>query len=293
MLLVGDLGRYEDAEMADAVVKRVHDDVAVGLELAIGRIKIDDPVQRLLRRRDVVAVGREHDDRRLDPGEIDRRTVFEERLAAGEPVADEQVLHDPPDLAGVHEVEAGPPALEIEKPRRFAVHPGEQVKVLTEPGLAGIQLLEVEHQVGAVEPSVAEIGGQQSRHRAPGEAAEVAQRIAALRSGPVGQRRACDHHRSGQIGMRGGENHGGPAALAVAGHQRLGAVRVARLHLLQEDRFRRAHVGEGLGRLGRGEKDHEIDGVSEFQRDADFGFALEAADPAAVSGARIDDHPGP
>jgi hypothetical protein len=293
VLGLGDLCRNENAEMADAVMERVDDDVPVCREFGHRGIEVGDPAQGLLRRRDVVAMGCEDDDRRLDPGQIDRRAVVEERLAAGELVADEQVLDDPADLGGVHEIESRPPALEIEKARRLAVDLGEQIEILAEPGLAGIELLEIEHQVGAVEPAAAEIGCEHRRQRSAGDAAEVAQGIAASRARPIGERRSGDHHRPHQVGMGRGENRGGPATLAISGDQRLRTVGVAGVNLLQEHGLRRGHVGDGLARLRVRKEDHEINGMAVFQRHADFGFALEAADPAAVAGTRIDDHPRP
>jgi len=91
--------------------------------------------------------------------------------------------------------------------------------------------------------------------------------------------------------MGGGEDHRGPAALAIAGDQRFRAVRMTRVHFPQKGRFGRAHIRQGLTRLRLGEEDDEIDRVAVPQSDADFGLAFETADAAAVSGARIDDDP--
>ena len=70
-------------------------------------------------------------------------------------------------------------------------------------------------------------------------------------------------------------------------------MRMAGMHLAQECRFRRTHIGERLTGFRIGIKYDEIDRVSAAQRHTHLGFALEAADPAAVAGPRIDDDPRP
>ena len=72
VLLARDLGRDEDAEMADFLMDDVDDSLAARADLALVAIDFGDPVQRLRRRRDVVALAGEDDDRRLDLAQIDR-----------------------------------------------------------------------------------------------------------------------------------------------------------------------------------------------------------------------------
>ena len=52
MLFLGDAAGDENAEMADALVNRIDDGLTVGPDLIDVGIAIEDPVQRLLRRRD-------------------------------------------------------------------------------------------------------------------------------------------------------------------------------------------------------------------------------------------------
>ena len=99
MLLVRDLRRDEDAKMTDAVVQRVDDDAAVGLEFADRHIEIGNPVQRLLRRGDIVAVRCKDDNRNLDAGEVDWRAVAQECFAPGKPVSDEEIFDDPGEIS--------------------------------------------------------------------------------------------------------------------------------------------------------------------------------------------------
>ena len=91
VLLLGDRGGDEDAEMADLVVDHVDDALAANLDLMLVGVSVDDPVQRLLRRGDIVAPGGEHDDRRADRLEVELAAALDARLAARQPVADEQI----------------------------------------------------------------------------------------------------------------------------------------------------------------------------------------------------------
>ena len=60
-----------------------------------------------------------------------------------------------------------------------------------------------------------------------------------------------------------------------------------------EFRFGIGDVGERLRRLGIGIENDEVDGMARFQRHADFGIFLEAADAGTVAGTWIDDDERP
>jgi hypothetical protein len=81
VLLRRDLARDEDAEVPDAVMQRVNDRLPVGDDLAHIVIEVENPVQGLLGRRDVVAPRAEADDRRLDVAQIDPDAVGRPDLA--------------------------------------------------------------------------------------------------------------------------------------------------------------------------------------------------------------------
>jgi hypothetical protein len=123
----------------DARVQGVQDALAAGLDLVDAGVVIGDPAERLLRRRDVVAVGGEDDDGRVDVAQIDMGALGEVGLTAAEAVADEQVLDDPGDLVGGHVVEAAPPALEADETRDLGVDAVPEVVVLLPPGVAGLR----------------------------------------------------------------------------------------------------------------------------------------------------------
>ena len=128
--------------------------------------------------------------------QIERLAVVDARLAARQPVADEELLDDPADLGFVQEMEAAPPALELEEPLALALRVGEQVVILAQIVAARIEQLEIGDEMGAVELAVPEIRQQQRRQRAAEQAAIVAHRILADAAGPVGERRAVDDERA-------------------------------------------------------------------------------------------------
>src|SRR5207245_9737755 len=109
--------RHENPEVPDAFVQAVDDRLLGGPDLVDAAVDIGDPIERLLRRRDVVAPGREYDDRLADVAEVD--AVFAVRgldLAGAQLVADEEVLGNPRHLLLGHEEMAAPPLLERDKP---------------------------------------------------------------------------------------------------------------------------------------------------------------------------------
>ena len=59
VLFRSDLARDEDAEMPDRLVQRVDDGLTVGDDLVDVVVEVENPAERLLRRRDVVAPGAE------------------------------------------------------------------------------------------------------------------------------------------------------------------------------------------------------------------------------------------
>ena len=143
VLLLRDLARHEDAEVPDVLVDEADDRLAVGLDLVGRRVEVRDPVERLLRRGDVVAHRREHDDRLLDRLQVEVAAGAEPGLALRELVADEQVVDDPADLLLVQQVEPSPPALELEEARRLVVDVVVEVVVLVPDRVRRVERLEV------------------------------------------------------------------------------------------------------------------------------------------------------
>src|SRR6202790_1550524 len=114
MFLFGEAAGNEDGEMTDAFVNRVDNRLAVGPDFIDVGVEIENPVQRLLRWRDIVALGAEYQDRRSDIAQIDRLTVRHLDPAGGEVVADEELIDDELDLLGIQVDVSAPPAFEFE-----------------------------------------------------------------------------------------------------------------------------------------------------------------------------------
>lgn len=74
MLHPGDGGTDEESKMANLLVNQVNDTLAANLDVPLVGVGVDDPVERLPRRRDVVAVPCELDDRRADGLQIELPT---------------------------------------------------------------------------------------------------------------------------------------------------------------------------------------------------------------------------
>jgi hypothetical protein len=105
---------HEDPQMADFLVDHVDDALAPDADFGLVGIEIGDPVERLGWRGDIVApTGKDHDGRsdRLD---IEHAPARQPRFAARQLVA-QKLFDDPADLVLVHEVEAAPPALELQE----------------------------------------------------------------------------------------------------------------------------------------------------------------------------------
>src|SRR5579864_2483971 len=102
--------------MTDRFVNRVDDGLAVGAYFVDILVEIEQPAKRLLRRRDVVALGAEHDNRRTDVAQVDRALVGGLDSSGGQVVADEQFVDDELDLLGIEVDVTAPPALELQIP---------------------------------------------------------------------------------------------------------------------------------------------------------------------------------
>ena len=88
-------------QVPDAMVQRVDDRLTVGDDLVDAVVEVENPVQGLLWRGDVVAPRAEDDDWRLDVSEVDPDPVRRADLPGRELVADEQIVDDPLDFAAV------------------------------------------------------------------------------------------------------------------------------------------------------------------------------------------------
>src|SRR5260370_23535237 len=157
MLFLGNAARNEDAKVTNARMNRVYDGLAIGGNFVDVLVKVENPSQRLLRRRDVVALRAEHDDGRADIAEVDRGAVRCLDSSRGEIVADEQLIDDELDLLGVQIDVTSPPPLEAQIAPRFGVDLGIEVVLLGPQRVRGVLVLQILHQPSAVELPAAEI----------------------------------------------------------------------------------------------------------------------------------------
>ena len=254
-------------------------------------VEVENPVQRLLGRSDVVAPRAEADDRRLDVAQIDAHAVGRANLAGRELVADEQVVRDPLHLARVQQHRVAPPGLEFEKALGLRVDLRIDVVGLGPIGVGGIERLEIRHQARAVENSGAHIAGERRQPRSAEQSAEVAHGVLAANAGPVGERRAGQHDRPGQVRPDRRRHHDLPAGLAIGDDDRLAfGLGMALRDVLDEVRLGAADVLDRLPRDRLRQEADEVDGMAGAKRDADLALGLHAADSGSVSRARVDDN---
>ena len=119
VFLLRHLAGNEDAEMADVFVHQSDDHLSAGLDFLGAAVHVGDPVERLLRRGDVVARRGEQHDRDLDVAQVEDLARTGLHRARPQLVADEEVLRDPLDLLAIQQVVAAPPALELEEALRL------------------------------------------------------------------------------------------------------------------------------------------------------------------------------
>src|SRR5262249_14804197 len=160
MLFLGNAAGNEDAEVTDALMDGVDDGLAVGANFFDILVKVENPSERLLQRRDVVALRAEHDDGRADVAKVYRGSVRWLNPPRCETVADEQLVDDELHLLGVQIDVASPPALETQIARRLGVDLGIDIVLLGPERVRGILILEILHQPGAVELAVAEVADE-------------------------------------------------------------------------------------------------------------------------------------
>ena len=275
--------------MADQFVNAVDDGLAVGADVVDAAVEVENPAQRLLRWRDVVALGAEADDRRGDVAQVDPDPVAGHDLGRGELVADEQVVDDPLHLLGIEEDVAAPPFLEAEIARALGVDLGVELVLLAPKGVGRVHVLEILDQGRAVEDAMAQIARECRQPAATIEPTRIAHRVLAVHAGPIGQRRTRDDHRAEQLGPDGGHQHDGPAALAVADHHGLAVgVGMQLDHPLEERRLGSHDVLDRLPRHRLGQEAYEVTRMAGPHRDADLAVGLEPADPRPMPGTRVD-----
>src|SRR5262245_16404117 len=126
--------------MADRLMNGIDDGLAEGANLVRVVVGVENPAERLLRRRDIVTLRAQHDNRRADIAQVDGGAVRELQPSGGEVVADEQLVDDELDLLGIQSDMAAPPALETEIALRLGIDLGIEIVLLAPQGIRRIEI---------------------------------------------------------------------------------------------------------------------------------------------------------
>ena len=204
-------------------------------------------------------------------------------------VADEQLVNDPLHLPGVEQDQVAPPFLELEEAGSLGVDFRIQAIKLGPVGVGGLQGFEIGDEVGAVEPSIAEVAGQRRQPGAAEQASCVSHRRPAVYACPVGQRRARHHHRADDIGANGAHHHDLPAGLTIA--DQAGFASCFRVELGDRGDEPRLGATDILDSLPWDRIFQEADKVARMpgpKHLADLAVILHPANARALTGARIE-----
>src|SRR5690348_4604465 len=140
--------------MAGGVMDGVDDGLAIGANLVHTVVEVEYPAQRLLWRRDVVALRTEDDDRRAYVAQVEGGAVGCLDVPCREIVADEQLVDDELYFLGIQLDVAAPPAFESEIARFFGIYLRIEIVLLAPQRIRGIQIFEILDEPRAVEFSV-------------------------------------------------------------------------------------------------------------------------------------------
>ena len=154
-----DVASDKNAQVPHAFMQHINDGASGGGNGAFVAPRVNDPVQGLRRRRDVVTPGGKHHHWCGDLAQVNGLAALIHG-AARQAVADKQVFHNRFDLAAGHAEIATPPAFKLQKPLGFGVHRRPQVVVFVPQGVGRVQLLEIFHQVGTIKTIRTEVAGK-------------------------------------------------------------------------------------------------------------------------------------
>jgi len=107
--------------MPDRVMHRIDDRLSVRSDIVDASVEVEDPIQRLLRRSDVVGLRAEDNNWGANITKIDARAVRGPDRRRGELVADEQFIGDELHFASVEQHMTAPPLLKFQIPWGFRI----------------------------------------------------------------------------------------------------------------------------------------------------------------------------
>src|SRR5262249_1079389 len=111
MFFARDAGRYKDAQMTDALMNRIYNGLPVRSNFVDILVQVENPAERLGRRRDVVALREKHHHGPPEVSKVDCLSVGRLNPASRKLVADEQLIDDKLNFLGIEIDMTAPPAL--------------------------------------------------------------------------------------------------------------------------------------------------------------------------------------
>src|SRR6516225_6151085 len=136
-------------------VREVHDALFSGLEVVSVPVNRWNPAERLMRWRNVVAIGGEDDDGIADAAQIDSAAVANANFTLLQLIADEEIFDDGNHLFSAKPIVTAPPAFKFEKALTFAIDVGKEIGVFFPYGLCGLQRLKILRKPSPVKPAIA------------------------------------------------------------------------------------------------------------------------------------------
>src|SRR5215475_2218171 len=277
--------------MTDGFVDRVDDRLSERADLVDILIEIENPTERLRGRRDVVALGTEHNDGRANVAQVNGHAVPGLYSARREIVAYEQLIDNVLDFFSIHIDVTTPPALEAKIPRGFRVDLRIEIVLLAPEGVGRIEILKILHKPSAVKSSMAKIAGERSEPAAAHEPPGVAHGILTAHTRPIGKRRPGNDDRPEQFGPDGCKHHDSPPRLAIPNDTGFAfRVGMQAYDSFEKGCLRARHILNGLARHWLRQEPDEVARVPSLERDANFAVGLEATDARPVPRTRIDDN---
>src|SRR6516164_8834715 len=152
-------------------------------------IQIEDPIQRLLWRRDVVPLGAKDNNWRAYVAQVHASTVARSNLRRRQFVSDEELINDKLHFRGIEQNVTAPPLFELKIAGWLGVDLGIKIMLFRPIRVGWIEALKVADNPCAVELAIAEITHQCRQPATAEQSTRVAHGILAVYSSPIRERR--------------------------------------------------------------------------------------------------------
>ena len=143
--------------MADLIMHHIDYALATDLYFLLICIGVRNPVQRLLRRRDIISPACKDNNWRSDRLNIQSSAPFNIGFAARELVANKKLLNNPSDLCFIHKMIAAPPAFKFKKTLFSIFRVVKKIIIFAKIISAWIEHFEIRNKISAVKLSITQI----------------------------------------------------------------------------------------------------------------------------------------